>query len=211
MMGAGYHEEIATVKRNIPYITVILIIINTIVFFIMEWIGDTQDSVFLLEHGAMYVPSVLEDGEWYRVITHMFIHSGYEHLINNMIMLAAVGYYIEKDYGSLKFMITYFIGGLGATIASALPEIMDKDYIISIGASGAIMAMFAVMLIMIFKERKNLGQNIGIRLLVLLALMVFGNMQEGVDWMAHLGGAVTGLIVAAIWYRPKNKSISIEF
>ena len=57
-------------KKNIPIVTTILIIINIAVFLVMEFTGSTENTQFLYEHGAMYWPAVLEDGQWYRLITH---------------------------------------------------------------------------------------------------------------------------------------------
>ena len=95
-----------TRRQNMPIISVILLVINAVVFFYQEATGDTESTMFLLEHGAMYLPSVIEQGEWYRVITHMFMHSGIEHLMCNMIMLVALGKYMEEVYGRIKYIIT---------------------------------------------------------------------------------------------------------
>ena len=58
---------------------------------------------------------------------------------------------------------------------------------------------------MIFVNRRNQGQVSAPRLIILFVLMVFGNMEEGVDWMAHLGGALIGVIMAFILYRPQKR------
>ena len=84
-----------------------------------------------------------------------------------------------------------------------------RHNLISAGASGAIFGIFGVLLVMIFKSRKQLGQVSAPRLILLFILMVFGNMQEGVDWMAHLGGAVTGVVIALAIYRPGNKPLHL--
>ena len=76
---------------------------------------------------------------------------------------------------------------------------------VSIGASGAIFGIFGVLLVIIFKNRRLDGNGTAIRLIILFVLMVFGNMEEGVDWMAHLGGALIGVLLAFILYRPKKR------
>lgn len=204
MMKSYDRGEISNI-RTVPFITVIFIAINLIVFLLMEIFGNTEDTVFLFERGAMYVPSVLEDREWYRVFTHMFIHSGVDHIFNNMLMLGILGYQMERQYGRIKYIVTYFVCGVGATVVSAVPEILSREYSVSVGASGAIMGLFGALLVMVFKNRKQFEQvSSGPRLLILLIIMVFGNMEEGVDWMAHLGGAVTGVLMAFLIYRPKT-------
>ena len=189
--------------NNIPYVTATLIAINVIIFLFMEIIGYTESTQFLYEHGAMYWPDVVYGGQWYRLVTHMFVHSGGEHLLNNMFMLGILGYQIEKDYGPIKYLLTYFVSGVGGAVVSALVEMNMGEAVVSIGASGAVFGIFGAMLVMIFKNRRQMGQVSAPRLLILFVLMVFGNMEEGVDWMAHFGGALIGVMLALILYRAK--------
>ena len=144
-----------------------------------------------------------------RILTSMFMHFGAEHLINNMVMLYILGYQIEENFGRVKYLITYFICGIAGGIISSGIEMITGEYSISAGASGAIFGIFGVLLVMIFKSRKQLGQVSAPRLILLFILMVFGNMQEGVDWMAHLGGAVTGVVIALAIYIPGNKPLHL--
>ncbi len=195
-----------TKGTNIPIITILLIAANVLVFLYMEAAGDTESTMFLYSKGAMYVPAVLEGGEWYRVFAHMFIHSGIEHIFNNMLMLGVLGYQMEKEYGRVRFTITYFICGIGATVVSAIPEILNSDYSVSVGASGAIMGLFGAILVMIAKNGRAMGRVSSVpRLIVLFVIMIFGNMGTGIDWMAHLGGALVGVVMALILYHPKAK------
>ena len=90
-------------RKDIPFITVGLVVINVLVFLKLDILGNSLDPGYLYEHGGMYLPDVLDHGEWYRVFTHMFLHSGFEHLANNMVMLAAVGYIIENEYGKQEY------------------------------------------------------------------------------------------------------------
>lgn len=191
-------------NKNIPYMTVALIAINVIVFMLMEMTGSTEDATFMYSKGAMYSPDVFEKGQWYRIITSMFMHFGHEHILNNMIMLYILGYQLERQYGRIKYLITYFGCGILGNIISGLYEMTTGEYAISAGASGAVFGIFGILLVMVFKSRKRIGQVSLPRLIILFVLMVFGNMQEGVDWMAHLGGALAGVVLAAILYRPKS-------
>lgn len=195
-----YNERI----RRLPIVTTGLVIINIIIFLAMEIIGDTESTQFLYEHGGMYWPDVLENGQWYRLVTHMFIHAGGEHLLNNMFMLGILGYQIEKEYGPIKYMLTYFVSGIGGSVISALYEMKMGEAVVSIGASGAVFGIFGVMLVMIFKNRRQMGEISAPRLVLLFVLMVFGNMEQGVDWMAHFGGALLGVVSAFVLYKPQS-------
>lgn len=188
-------------KKYVPYVTMALVLVNVLIFYIMGMSGNYNEIV---EKYAMYVPAV-ENGEWYRIFTHMFLHADTGHLFNNMLMLAAVGYSIEDDFGHIKFSIIYFVGGLGACALSAYYDIATSHYVPSIGASGAIMAIFGAMIVVIIRKRSSFDKTVGIRSLIVLAIMVFGNMSAGVDWMAHLGGAITGLILGFVLTIGMNK------
>ena len=74
-----------------PVITIMIAAVNIIVFFALSFIGMTEDASFMAEHGAMFVPYVTEQGEYYRIFTSMFLHFGFQHLMNNMVMLIAIG------------------------------------------------------------------------------------------------------------------------
>jgi len=120
-------------------------------------------------------------------------------------MLGILGYQIEKEYGPIKYLITYFVSGIGGAVLSALIEMSLGEAVVSVGASGAIFGIFGVMLVMIFKNRQRMGQVSAPRLIILFVLMVFGNMEEGVDVMAHLGGALIGVAMGFLLYRIKDR------
>ena len=89
-------------KRIAPG-TILLAAANVIVFFYLTFQGMTEDGAFMLEHGAMYVPYVLGSGEYYRLFSSMFMHFGFEHLVNNMVMLLVIGFTLERELGTIKF------------------------------------------------------------------------------------------------------------
>lgn len=92
--------------------TILLAAVNVIVFLVLSFLGMTEDGEFMLKHGAMYVPYLIQRGEYYRLFSSMFLHFGYDHLVNNMIVLVAMGWNLELDIGKVKFLIVYFVSGL---------------------------------------------------------------------------------------------------
>lgn len=198
-------------SKKIPVITIALVVINIVIFLAMEFLGSTEDTLFLYSHGGMHVPSVYYQGEWWRIFTHMFVHSGGDHLFNNMFMLAVVGSEVEKRLGKVKYVIGYFISGIGGTIFSAIPEILSQDFAIGVGASGAITGIFAIYLIISIRNRGSFQKEYVVRMLIVLGIMIFGNMEQGIDWMAHLGGAVTGLLMGLILYRSKKHKREVDY
>ena len=96
--------------------TVLLAVVNVIVFLVLSFQGMTEDGRFMLQHGAMYVPYLIKNGEYYRLFTSMFLHFGYDHLFNNMVVLVAMGWNLELEIGKIKFLIVYFVSGLAGNI-----------------------------------------------------------------------------------------------
>ena len=82
-------------KKPKAVCTVGLIIVNIAVFMVLSLLGDTENGYFMLHHGAMYEPMILENQEYYRFFTCMFLHFGIQHLLNNMVMLGALGWQLE--------------------------------------------------------------------------------------------------------------------
>ena len=74
-------------KNDKAYCTIAIAAANVIVFLYLSFGGMTENGEYMLAHGAMYVPYILENGEYYRLLTSIFLHFGFQHLFNNMVML----------------------------------------------------------------------------------------------------------------------------
>ena len=101
--------------------TLTLIIINIVVFLMVEFTGLSQDTLHLLDWGAAYTPLIVEKGEVYRLFTSMFLHFGIEHLINNMLVLFVLGSRLERRYdGKCTFSCLGFETGGICSIGRSL-------------------------------------------------------------------------------------------
>ena len=186
--------------------TVALIAVNVIVFLFLSFRGMTEDGMFLLEHGAMYVPYMIEKGEYYRIFTSMFLHFGFDHLLNNMVILAEIGWNLEYEIGQLKFMILYLFSGLGGNLLSAYWDIRVGDYAVSAGASGAIFGVIGALLYVAIRNRGRIGDISGKGLVFMIILsLYYGYSSGGVDNMAHIGGLIAGFLLSVLLYRKKNR------
>ncbi|MGN1377497.1 MAG: rhomboid family intramembrane serine protease [Dorea sp.] len=189
--------------------TVALIAVNVIVFLLLSFRGMTEDGMFLLEHGAMYVPYMIEKGEYYRIFTSMFLHFGFDHLLNNMVILAAIGWNLEYEIGQLKFVILYLFSGLGGNLLSAYWDIRVGEYAVSAGASGAIFGVIGALLYVAIRNRGRIGDISGKGLVFMIILsLYYGYSSGGVDNMAHIGGLIAGFLLSVLLYRKKNRKFS---
>ena len=193
--------------------TIFLVAVNVIVFFALSFQGMTEDGAFMLEHGAMYVPRVIESGEFYRLFTSMFMHFGFPHLVNNMLMLVVMGMMLEKELGKIKYLLLYLISGLGGNLLSAMWDILANDYAVSAGASGAIFGVIGALLYIAIRNRGRIGNVSGRGLLFMIALsLYYGFTSGGVDNLAHIGGLLSGFILSILLYRkPKSKRSSVSW
>lgn len=183
-------------NRRTPVCTIALVIINVAVFFILSFGGMTENALYMAEHGAMYVPYFLYNKEYYRIFTCMFLHFGFEHLMNNMITLFIMGRYVEPLVGKVRFVITYFISGLGGSTLSLIAEYYTGDYAVSAGASGAIFGLTGALLSLAVLNRGQIAGLSKYSILIMIALSLYnGFVSEGVDNLAHIGGLVCGFLI----------------
>ena len=181
--------------------TSIFIVINVIVFLGLSFFGRTEDAVFMLEHGAIYAPLLVEQGEYYRLFTAMFLHFGIQHLMNNMVTLAVTGSRLEDEIGKLRFIIIYFGSGLGGGILSLWWDIRTESLTVSAGASGAIFGIMGALLYIAARNRGRAGSLSGRGLLMVIALNLYNGFSSGgVDNLAHMGGLMAGFLLAALLY-----------
>ena len=99
-------------------ITVLFILLNILIFLIVDFTGGSENTAHMIECGAAYPPLILENGEIYRLFTCMFLHFGIYHIANNMLVLFVLGQRLEPVVGKIKFILIYLLGGLGGNIFS---------------------------------------------------------------------------------------------
>lgn len=187
--------------------TIILVVLNALVFLAVEFTGFSQDTVHMLDWGAAYTPYIVEEGETYRIFTSMFLHFGIEHLINNMLVLFILGSRLERVIGSLRFAVIYFLGGIAGNVVSLLYDLRQGEAAVSAGASGAVFAVMGGMILVVLCNKGRL-EDLSMRQILILAVfsLYFGFTSSGVDNAAHLGGFLAGFILAVIVYHPRRKT-----
>ena len=189
-------------RRRPAYINGVLIAVNILYFFWMEFHGSTENAAFMVEHGAMYVPLVVREGEYYRLLTAVFMHFGISHLVNNMVILFVLGDNLERALGKVKYLVFYLICGVGANVFSMVVSIREYELAVSAGASGAIFGVIGGLLYVVIRNRGRL-EDLSTRQLALFVAcsLYFGFTSTGIDNAAHVGGLVLGFLLAAIFYR----------
>lgn len=176
-----------------PTLTRILIAVNALIFLARYMDMDIQ----LFVSGALYPPAVVEGGQIYRLFSAMFLHASVGHIFFNMYALHVVGSTLEPVFGRLRFAIIYFLGGLaGSVLSLALGDYGTP----SVGASGAVFAIFAAETLHLYQHRQ-VYVNVQGRLrqmVFLIAMNLFIGFLPGsrIDNWGHIGGMLGGLALA---------------
>lgn len=189
--------------RRRAYVTWSLIGLNLIVFLIETLRGGSTNPVTLEQMGAL-IPSLVAQGEWWRVVTALFLHYGPLHIAFNALALLILGPYVEFAIGRLRGLLTYLAAGIGSMIIIVL-VFMNGQYqhTLLVGASGGIMGLVgataAIHLRGWMRERAHLSRR---RLMFLLIIVVaqaaFDLATPESSFLAHFGGVVLGFLVAAL-------------
>jgi membrane associated rhomboid family serine protease len=191
-------------------ITRFLIVLNVIGFLWEISVGGSgilsgsggEGMQRVLSDGALIPAAVLQDGQWWRILTGAFLHGGLLHIGVNMLSLWFLGRFIEYALGPwrmlLVYMVSLVVSGLGVVFFS-------NPQVATVGASGAIFGLFGALFAIGFKLGKPgmelVRANVGI--LVLNLIITFTVPQ--ISWQAHLAGLLAGFALTyAIYFPPRR-------
>lgn len=177
------------------FITPILINLNIAIFILMVVAGVNfflPNTESLISWGANFRPVTL-DGEWWRLITNCFLHIGVFHLLMNMYALLYIGLLLEPHLGRTRFISTYLLTGLAASITS----LWWHDLTVRAGASGAIFGMYGVFLAMLTTNliEKSARKALLTSIVIFVGYNLLNGMKGGIDNAAHLGGLISGIVI----------------
>ncbi len=189
------------------YITPIIIDLNLLVFVLMVASGlgfGSFPAVDLWHWGGNFRPSLLQ-GEWWRLLTGIFLHGGFTHLASNMVSLMFIGYLLEGRLGRLRYALAYLISGIGASLASAVWH----PATVSIGASGAIFGLYGVFLVFMFA--KIFPKDFRRQFLRITLVFIIYNLAMGysgnIDNAAHMGGLLSGVLMGLLFFPATKRNI----
>jgi rhomboid protease GluP len=230
----GETLRFARAVLNRPYkFTIALLIANLFIFLLMwQSSGLTSAALWeiplpvLLAYGAKLNFLINEHHQWWRFVTPMFVHVNLPHLLVNMYSLWIVGPYVEKLYGSAKFVVFWVLTGVAGVVASYLTVrpgsvvspigrfIFKQGDVPSAGASGALFGLVGVLFVFGIKFRHELPEGFkrafGTGMLPIILINLFiGYLGRGfIDNAAHLGGLVSGAMLALVvnYRRPGERS-----
>jgi membrane associated rhomboid family serine protease len=165
-----------------PVVTITLIAICVVVYLVQQ-----ADPAFTGRYAL--IPYAVEQGQYARLVTSAFLHASVLHLATNMITLYIVGAPLERVLRQVRYLIVYFLSAIGGSLFSVW---LSPEFSIGVGASGAIFGLFGALVVL----RRQVGAEAG-ALAVLIGLnLVISFTLPNISWQAHIGGLVTGVLVA---------------
>jgi membrane associated rhomboid family serine protease len=185
-------RRLGPVLRRPRSATVVILGINLIVFAVEVALGGSTSLQVLVDMGAM-VPILVAQGEYWRLVTAMFLHVGVLHLAFNSFGLYLFGSLIEGVLGAARFIAVYLITGVCAAAASFA---FSPPGTAAAGASGAVFGLLGAWLAFNLRRRSlSLAQaNIQGALMLIGINLALGFLLPGIDNIAHLGGLAAGLV-----------------
>jgi membrane associated rhomboid family serine protease len=209
--------------------TFVFLAVNVFVFLLMSWAAPdgSRDSGVLVVYGAK-VNTLIDAGQWWRFVTPIFLHTGAIHLLVNMYSLFILGPYVEKLYGSARFVFFWIATGIGGVFASYLASrpgmqggalgsffFRGDNNVPSAGASGALFGLIGVLFVFGIKFRHELPEGFkrafgtGMIPTILINLFI-GYSIPNIDNAAHMGGFVAGALLALfVGYKRPGQSASV--
>lgn len=184
----NYKKAFYEIKQY--YVTALLVFLNILIFLICTFTGN-----LLYNKGVFYVWNVVMQGEYYRVLSAVFLHFDIEHLFNNMILLFFIGRIVEKHTGHIAYSIIYLLSGIGGNLFSAFCEIIASRYVVSAGASGAVFGLTGALLVLVLFHKGKLEEIRWQGVVIMILLSIYnGFTADNINNAAHIGGLVIGII-----------------
>jgi membrane associated rhomboid family serine protease len=165
-------------------VVIALIVINVAVF-----IWEESNLTSIERRFGMWPNGVHYFHQWYRLITSPFLHASFAHIALNMLTLLIIGPPVEAEIGPFRFTALYLVAALGGSVGSYL---LSPASVLGVGASGAIFGVMGAYFVL----ARRRGWDTSTILALIIVNLVLGFTESGIDWRAHLGGLVTGGVVA---------------
>ncbi len=191
------NDDIFAPKKIVVTYVLILVLVLIYLFSLLTNSGNSLINKF-----AVYGPFIRSYNEYYRLLTGTFLHGNFIHLFSNCYALYIIGLQVESFYGKKKFLLIYFFSALTGSLLS----VTLSNYA-SVGASGAIFGLMGALAYFGYYYRVYFGSTWKEKFLpVIIINLVLGFMIPGIDYFAHLGGLIGGVLMSmAVGLKYKSK------
>ncbi len=181
-------QKAAAYFKHAPYVTLGIIIVNLILCF-----GCIMDPTLYYGSGSISLAYV-EKGQWYRLITSVFLHGSLDHYFSNMLLLYFMGDMLERRVGWARYLFVYLASGVVGNLVSCLHEYITDSYYISFGASGAVFGIIGMLFYMVLQRKENIRISVPSMIFMVGYCVYSSFVGEHINVAAHLGGLLGGML-----------------
>lgn len=205
-------------SRRFPLMNWMLVLLNGLAFYYELTLSETELHRFILDWGLVPAQLAFDSAEsWMRILSSMFLHGGWFHILSNMWILIIFGDNIEDRMGGMRYLLFYLFSGTAAALLQAF--LYPTSTIPMVGASGAIAGVLGAYLVLYPRARiASLVPIFFIFTVVEIPALIFlgfwfvsqlfqgwlalgGADLGGVAWWAHIGGFIFGLLMVRLFVR----------
>ena len=189
-------ESFAQYIRLYPVVTFFLAL-NILIFLVMLIPVIGKEVLY----AGVGVNFLISDGEWWRLLTPMFLHGGIMHLLFNMFSLFIFGPELEKIAGKARFLTIYMLSGIFANIATFFLQAPNYQ---SLGASGAVFGILGAFGALVYYTKRILPQLRQIILPIIVVSIIMTYIQPNINATAHIAGLIVGFLIGLSYFHPKR-------
>ncbi|WP_054749533.1 rhomboid family intramembrane serine protease [Lacticaseibacillus thailandensis] len=189
------NSRFSGVWRNEPVITYVLLVVTIGMFMLETAMGGSTQVKVLVALGARYNPYIAFFGQWWRLVTPIFLHIGIVHLLVNMMSLWFLGRMTETVFGHWRFLAIYLVSGIVGNFGGM---IFDSANSVGAGASTSLFGLLGAFLMLGDNFRHNPAINAAVRqfAIVVVINLVFDLTQPSIDIAGHIAGLIGGFLIA---------------
>jgi membrane associated rhomboid family serine protease len=191
-------------QRRVPIVTYILVAANVAIFLLGYLYGAPESDATLKNFGALS-PRLIEQGQWWRLCSAIFLHASIPHILFNMTSLFVIGTLAERLYGSGRFLAIYLGSGLLGSLTSFFYAVLTNNLdILGVGASGAIFGVAGALVAVRFHDSEVIPRRLRERISTSLLPLIILNLGVAfvtphVDNSAHIGGLLGGAALSFLF------------
>ena len=189
-------ESFSEYIRFYPIVTTFLAL--NIVIFLLTVLPIVGISI---RNAGLGVNYLVTEGEWWRLITPMFLHGGIMHILFNMFCLFVFGPELEKIMGKMRFITLFMLAGFLSNVATYF---IQDPYYTHLGASGAIFGIFGAYGALVYYTKNSMPELRQIILPIIVISIVMTFVQSGINVTAHVTGLIVGFLIGLSYFNPKR-------
>ncbi|WDF49498.1 rhomboid family intramembrane serine protease [Paenibacillus sp. KACC 21273] len=193
------YENWKSFLRYYP-VTSLILLINLAVFIFLSFNGGSTNPQTLADYGA--VTNVPMYDQWWRVITAIFLHNGFSHLLSNSFGLIVFAPPLERLIGSWRYVVLYMASGIIGNVISLELYQQSGNSVVAVGASGAIYGIYGAFLYIALFQRQIMDEASRKTMYTILVLgLIFTFVVPGIGIWAHVGGLIAGFFIYGLMLR----------